>query len=215
MAKNTLLELRERGQSVWLDFLSREFLRAGGLDKLIHDDGLAGVTSNPSIFQKAIGHGDAYDEQIGRVLASGWPTVTGVFEELAVADIRDAAFLGADPSEERQVITGFVVRPERARRQTMVDGADPVYPGERFPLRVGDGDQGHVRIVAEKQRQIRQVKPAVLRGQGTARITAENGKVQVIEVKVEDIKTVRIAKDGLECADVVRHGIVNPVPLQP
>src|SRR5262249_27109397 len=46
---------------------------------------------NPSIFEKAIGHGDAYDEQIGRVLASGWPPVTTVFEELAIADIRDAA----------------------------------------------------------------------------------------------------------------------------
>ena len=61
MAKNLLLELRDRGQSVWLDFLSRDFLRAGGLDKLIAEDGLGGVTSNPSIFQKAIGHGDAYD----------------------------------------------------------------------------------------------------------------------------------------------------------
>jgi transaldolase / glucose-6-phosphate isomerase len=91
MAKNPLRELGEHGQSVWLDFLSRDFLRAGGLDKLIADDGLAGVTSNPSIFQKAIGHGDTYDEQIARVLASGWPSVTTVFEELAVAEIRDAA----------------------------------------------------------------------------------------------------------------------------
>jgi transaldolase / glucose-6-phosphate isomerase len=91
MAKNPLRELRERGQSVWLDFLSRDFLRAGGLDKLIAEDGLAGVTSNPSIFQKAIGHGDTYDEQIARVLASGWPSVTAVFEELAIIDIRDAA----------------------------------------------------------------------------------------------------------------------------
>ncbi|HML13290.1 MAG TPA: bifunctional transaldolase/phosoglucose isomerase [Xanthobacteraceae bacterium] len=91
MAKNPLLELRDRGQSVWLDFLSRDFLRAGGLDRLIAEDGLAGVTSNPSIFQKAIGQGDVYDEQIARVLGSGWPSVTSVFEELAVADIRDAA----------------------------------------------------------------------------------------------------------------------------
>jgi transaldolase / glucose-6-phosphate isomerase len=91
MAKNPLRELGEHGQSVWLDFLSRDFLRAGGLEKLIADDGLAGVTSNPSIFQKAIGHGDAYDEQIARVLASGWPSVTSVFEELAIADIREAA----------------------------------------------------------------------------------------------------------------------------
>src|SRR5215470_13020848 len=91
MAKNPLRELGEHGQSVWLDFLSRDFLRKGGLDRLIAEDGLAGVTSNPSIFEKAIGHGDAYDEQIGRVLASGWPSVTTVFEELAIADIRDAA----------------------------------------------------------------------------------------------------------------------------
>jgi len=91
MAKNPLLELRDRGQSVWLDFLSRDLLRTGGLEKLITDDGLAGVTSNPSIFQKAIGHGDTYDAQVERVLASGWPSVTTVFEELAVADIRDAA----------------------------------------------------------------------------------------------------------------------------
>jgi transaldolase / glucose-6-phosphate isomerase len=91
MAKNPLLELHDRGQSVWLDFLSRDFLRAGGLEKLIAEDGLAGVTSNPSIFQKAIGHGDTYDEQIERVLAAGWPSVTAVFEELAIADIRDAA----------------------------------------------------------------------------------------------------------------------------
>jgi transaldolase / glucose-6-phosphate isomerase len=91
MAKNPLRELGEHGQSVWLDFLSRDFLRAGGLEKLITEDGLAGVTSNPSIFQKAIGHGETYDEQIARVLASGWPSATTVFEELAVADIRDAA----------------------------------------------------------------------------------------------------------------------------
>jgi transaldolase/glucose-6-phosphate isomerase len=91
MAKNPLLELRERRQSVWLDFLSRDLLRTGGLEKLISEDGLAGVTSNPSIFQKAIGHGDTYDAQVERVLASGWPSVTAVFEELAVADIRDAA----------------------------------------------------------------------------------------------------------------------------
>jgi len=91
MAKNPLRELGEHGQSVWLDFLSRDFLRKGGLERLIAEDGVAGVTSNPAIFEKAIGHGDAYDAQVGRVLASGWPSVTSVFEELAVADIRDAA----------------------------------------------------------------------------------------------------------------------------
>jgi transaldolase len=58
---NPLTELQEYGQSVWLDFVSRELLKSGGLAKLIVQDGLRGVTSNPSIFEKAIGHGDDYD----------------------------------------------------------------------------------------------------------------------------------------------------------
>jgi transaldolase/glucose-6-phosphate isomerase len=91
MSTNPLLALRDRGQSVWLDFLSRDFLRAGGLERLIEQDGLGGVTSNPAIFEKAIAQSDAYDAQIARVVASGWPTVTEIFEELAIADIRDAA----------------------------------------------------------------------------------------------------------------------------
>src|SRR5262252_885848 len=61
---NPLGELQEYGQSVWLDFVSRELLQSGGLAKLIAEDGLRGVTSNPSIFEKAIGHGDDYDTQI-------------------------------------------------------------------------------------------------------------------------------------------------------
>jgi len=91
MIKNPLLELRDRGQSVWLDFLSRDFLRKGGLEKLIEQDGLSGVTSNPAIFEKAIAQSESYDAQIERALASGWPSVTAIYEELAIADIRDAA----------------------------------------------------------------------------------------------------------------------------
>jgi transaldolase/glucose-6-phosphate isomerase len=91
MNKNPLLGLRDRGQSVWLDFLSRDFLRKGGLERLVEQDGLAGVTSNPAIFEKAIAQSQAYDAQIERTLASGWPSVTSIFEELAIADIRDAA----------------------------------------------------------------------------------------------------------------------------
>ena len=55
---NPLRMLNEHGQSVWLDFVSRDLLKSGGLAKLIAEDGLRGVTSNPSIFEKAIGHGD-------------------------------------------------------------------------------------------------------------------------------------------------------------
>src|SRR5262249_26070994 len=108
MAKNPLRELGEHGQSVWLDFLSRDFLRQGELNRLITEDGLAGVTSNPAIFEKAIGHGGVYDEQIGRVLGSGWPSVTTVFEELAVADIRDAADALRRPYDVTRGADGFV-----------------------------------------------------------------------------------------------------------
>ena len=56
-----LKTLGEAGQAVWLDFIDRRFLSDGGLRKLVEEDGLTGVTSNPSIFEKAMGHGDAYD----------------------------------------------------------------------------------------------------------------------------------------------------------
>src|SRR5256885_188589 len=68
---NPLKALQEYGQSVWLDFLSRDLLRGGELKRLIAEDGLRGMTSNPSIFEKAIGHGEDYDAQIAELEASG------------------------------------------------------------------------------------------------------------------------------------------------
>src|SRR5215510_5205186 len=59
-----LHELSALGQSVWIDFLSREMIQTGGLERLMRDDAVVGVTSNPTIFQKAISEGDLYDEQI-------------------------------------------------------------------------------------------------------------------------------------------------------
>jgi transaldolase/glucose-6-phosphate isomerase len=77
---------------VWLDFVDRKFLEDGGLDRLIDEDGLTGVTSNPSIFEKAIGHGDAYDEGLHAFLKNH-PDATAVdaYESLAIADIQAAA----------------------------------------------------------------------------------------------------------------------------
>src|SRR6202051_2850561 len=68
---NSLRALQEHGQSVWLDFVSRELLQSGELGRLIAEDGLRGVTSNPSIFEKAIGHGDDYDELIREAEGAG------------------------------------------------------------------------------------------------------------------------------------------------
>jgi transaldolase/glucose-6-phosphate isomerase len=88
---NPLRALNEFGQSVWLDFVSRDLLKSGGLTKLIAEDGLRGVTSNPSIFEKAIGHGDDYDAQIATLQASGDLDPGALFERLAVTDIQNGA----------------------------------------------------------------------------------------------------------------------------
>jgi transaldolase/glucose-6-phosphate isomerase len=88
---NALKQLNDFGQSPWLDFVSRDLLRSGQLTKMIEEDGLKGVTSNPSIFEKAIGHGDDYDEMIREAEAAGDLDPGALFEGLAVHEIRDGA----------------------------------------------------------------------------------------------------------------------------
>ncbi|MSQ27264.1 MAG: transaldolase [Dehalococcoidia bacterium] len=89
---NPLQQLHQHGQSVWLDYISRELLTGGGLRRLIEEDGLRGMTSNPSIFQKAITTGSAYDDAVRRFLgANPRADSEAVYEELAVEDIRMAA----------------------------------------------------------------------------------------------------------------------------
>ena len=88
---NRLKDLEAQGQAVWLDFVDRGFLKEGGLKKLVEEDGLTGVTSNPSIFEKAMGHGDAYDAGFKEVLTRGDVSVEALYESQAVADIKAAA----------------------------------------------------------------------------------------------------------------------------
>jgi transaldolase/glucose-6-phosphate isomerase len=88
---NRLQALEAEGQAVWLDYLDRGFLAEGGLARLIEEDGLTGVTSNPSIFEKAIGHGNDYDEQIAQLVRGGETDLAAVYERLAVTDIQAAA----------------------------------------------------------------------------------------------------------------------------
>jgi transaldolase len=87
-----LNQLEGFGQAVWLDFVDRKFLEAGGLQKLVDEDGLTGVTSNPSIFEKAMGHGDAYDSTLAAYDKehSGAATIDR-YEHLAIQDIKAAA----------------------------------------------------------------------------------------------------------------------------
>jgi transaldolase len=86
-----LKALSEQGQSPWLDYISREFVRGGDLRKMV-DDGIVGLTSNPTIFQSAIADGDAYDEQLKEVLEHETDP-REVFLALAREDIRDACDL--------------------------------------------------------------------------------------------------------------------------
>ncbi|WGD54333.1 bifunctional transaldolase/phosoglucose isomerase [Bradyrhizobium sp. CB1650] len=88
---NPVKELEKHGQAVWLDFLARGFVAKGDLKRLIDTDGVKGVTSNPSIFEKAIGSSDEYDASIGTALKRGDRTVAELFETVAVEDIQNAA----------------------------------------------------------------------------------------------------------------------------
>ncbi|CCW17051.1 Transaldolase / Glucose-6-phosphate isomerase [Sphingobium indicum BiD32] len=86
-----LRQLHASGQAIWLDFLDRQFLAEGGLRKLALHDGVTGVTSNPSIFEKAMGHGDAYDPGFRAALAQGDIGAQDLYESQAIEDIRAAA----------------------------------------------------------------------------------------------------------------------------
>ena len=92
MAKTRLHELAELGQSVWIDSLSRSWLKSGDLARWMEDDVLTGVTSNPTIFQKALSEGDWYDDQLREVLTEE-DDLKEVFLQLAIADIEEACDL--------------------------------------------------------------------------------------------------------------------------
>ena len=85
-ASNPLKRLSELGQSVWYDYIRRDLMTSGELARLIREDGLAGMTSNPTIFQKAIADTDLYDEDVRRSAAEGKEPFA-IFEKLAVDDV--------------------------------------------------------------------------------------------------------------------------------
>jgi transaldolase len=92
MSESRLHQLSELGQSVWVDSVSREWLETGELERMMREDAVVGVTSNPTIFQKAMSEGDLYDEQLREVL-NGEDDLKEVFLQLAVRDIQAACDL--------------------------------------------------------------------------------------------------------------------------
>ena len=105
---NPVKALQTHGQAIWLDFLARGFVAKGDLKKLIDTDGVRGLTSNPSIFEKAIGSSDEYDAPIGKLLDDGDRNVSKLFEDLAVEDIRHAADVFKPLYAETKGEDGFV-----------------------------------------------------------------------------------------------------------
>ena len=89
---NPLKELGGQGQSIWLDYIRRNLIRSGELKRMVDEDGIRGVTSNPTIFEKAIAGSTDYDEALGAMLArDGKAEVEKLYEPLAIEDIQMAA----------------------------------------------------------------------------------------------------------------------------
>jgi transaldolase len=107
MARSRLHELSEHGVSVWFDSLSREMLETGKLARMVDEDAVVGVTSNPTIFQKALAEGDWYDEQLRSVARETNDPVEQFFA-LATEDIRDACDLLAPVWQRTAGIDGYV-----------------------------------------------------------------------------------------------------------
>jgi transaldolase len=117
MSGNPLQRLSALGQSVWYDFIRRDLYQGGELSRLIREDGLAGMTSNPTIFQKAIAESTLYDEDI-RSLAGQGKSAGEIFEGLAVRDVQGAADVFRPVFEATRGNDGFVsieVQPGLAR----------------------------------------------------------------------------------------------------
>ena len=103
----TTQQLHDLGQSLWIDNISRETLRDGSLARLISDDSVTGLTSNPTIFEKAMSEGDAYDEAIAQMAREGRST-EDLFFALAVDDLQKAADLFLPAHEASGGVDGWV-----------------------------------------------------------------------------------------------------------
>jgi len=117
MNENPLLRIQQFGQSVWLDFIDRRMIMSGQLKKLIDDDGLRGVTSNPKIFKDAISEGAEYEDDI-RDLAGKSRSTEEIYQALTVDDIRRTADLFRplyDASDGRHGFVSLEVNPHLAR----------------------------------------------------------------------------------------------------
>jgi transaldolase len=106
-SKTPLQQLADYGQSVWIDYLSRDLIQSGELERMTREDAVVGVTSNPTIFQKAISQGNAYDDQL-RELLEAEDDPKEIFIQLAARDVGDACDLLRKVWEEGRGRDGYV-----------------------------------------------------------------------------------------------------------
>jgi len=106
--KNPLVEVLGFGQSIWYDNIRRSLIASGELERMVEEDLLRGVTSNPAIFEKAITGSDDYAAEIARLRADGVTDAKEIYEELAIRDIRDAADILRPVYDETEGRDGYV-----------------------------------------------------------------------------------------------------------
>ncbi len=112
-------QLNELGQSLWLDNITRELLDSGTLKSYIDELSVTGLTSNPTIFDHAMTHGNSYDEDMAKLMSSGGMSVEDAFFEMAIDDLRRAADLFATfTSAPRPWTAGSRWRSRRCWRTT-------------------------------------------------------------------------------------------------
>src|ERR671933_2028827 len=108
MPDSNLHRLSALGQSVWIDYLSRDLLQTGELARMMKEDAVVGVTSNPTIFQKAISQGNRYDTQLKEVLDGGETDAKEIFLQLSSQDIANACDLLRKVWDEGKGLDGYV-----------------------------------------------------------------------------------------------------------
>jgi len=125
--KNPLVQLLDYGQSMWLDYIRRDLFTTGKLKQMIEQDGLRGMTSNPSIFEKAIGESSLYDDILKQLSGRSDLDTTAKYEQIAIRDIQAAADALRGVYEESKFRDGYVsleVSPYLARKtQETIDEA--------------------------------------------------------------------------------------------
>jgi transaldolase len=147
MSKSRLHQLGELGQSVWIDSLSREWLRTGELERMMDEDAVVGVTSNPTIFQKAMSEGGWYDDQLRDVLAEE-DDLKEIFLRLAFDDITEACDLFVPVWQETQGVDGRVSLEVDPHLANDTDGT--IEEAQRFHETV-DRPNLYVKIPATKE----------------------------------------------------------------